>query len=96
AIGLTRIIIGIVLAAAGISVSTVPLVLRGQIAAGAAAGAVMLLIIALAMLGPWLVSLSMRLIGSVLRRLSSAGFLASANAAANSRRLASAILPIAL
>ncbi len=96
AISLTRIIIGIVVAAAGISVSTVPLVLRGQIAAGAAAGAAMLLIIALAVLGPWLVSLSVRLIGSVLRRLSSAGFLASANAAANSRRLASAILPIAL
>ncbi|MFK0239329.1 FtsX-like permease family protein [Microbacterium sp. NPDC090281] len=96
AIGLPRIITGIVLAAAGISVSTVPLVVRGQIAAGAAAGAAMLLIIALAVLGPWLVSLSVRLIGTVLRRLSSAGFLASANAAANSRRLASAILPIAL
>ena len=96
AIGLPRIITGIVLAAAGISVSTVPLVVRGQIAAGAAAGAAMLLIIALAVLGPWLVALSVRLIGSVLRRLSSAGFLASANAAANSRRMASAILPIAL
>ncbi|MFK3677161.1 ABC transporter permease [Microbacterium sp. NPDC090218] len=96
AIGLPRIITGIVLAAAGVSVSTVPLVVRGQIAAGAAAGAAMLLIIALAVLGPWLVALSVRLIGTVLRRLSSAGFLASANAAANSRRLASAILPIAL
>lgn len=96
AIGLPRIITGIVLAAAGISVSTVPLVVRGQIAAGAAAGAAMLLIIALAVLGPWLVSLSVRLVGTVLRRLSPAGFLASANAAANSRRLASAILPIAL
>lgn len=96
AIGLPRIITGIVLAAAGISVSTVPLVVRGQIAAGAAAGAAMLLIIALAVLGPWLVSLSVRLLGAVLSRLSSAGFLASANAAANSRRLASAILPIAL
>lgn len=96
AIGLPRTITGIVLAAAGISVSTVPLVVRGQIAAGAAAGAAMLLIVALAVLGPWLVALSVRLIGTVLRRLSSAGFLASANAAANSRRLASAILPIAL
>ena len=84
------------LAAAGVSVSTVPLVVRGQIAAGAAAGAAMLLIIALAVLGPWLVALSVRLISTVLRRLSSAGFLASANATANSRRLASAILPIAL
>jgi putative ABC transport system permease protein len=95
-IGLPRIITGIVLAAAGISVSTVPLVVRGQIAAGAAAGAAMLLIIALAVLGPWLVSLSVRLIGTVLGRLSAPGFLASASAETNSRRLASAILPIAL
>ena len=95
-IGLPRIITGIVLAAAGVCVSTVPLVVRGQIAAGAAAGAAMLLIIALAVLGPWLVSSSVRLIGTVLRRMSSAGFLASANATVNSRRLASAILPIAL
>lgn len=96
AIGLPRIITGIVLAAAGISVSTVPLVVRGQVAAGAAAGAAMLLIVALAVLGPWLVSLSVRLVGTVLRRSSCAGFLASANAAAHSRRLASAILPVAL
>lgn len=96
AIGLPRIITGLILAGAGVSVSTVPLVVRGQLAAGAAAGAAMLLIIALAVLGPWLVGLSVGAVGAVLRRLSSAGFLASANAAANSRRLASAILPIAL
>ncbi|WP_435748672.1 FtsX-like permease family protein [Microbacterium sp. PMB16] len=95
-VGLPRKITGIVLATAGISVSTVPLVVRGEYAAGASAGAAMMLIVALALLGPWLVSLSVRLIGVVLRRLSAAGFLASANAAANSRRLASAILPIAL
>jgi len=94
--GLPRIIAGIVFATAGISVSTVPLVVRGENAAGASAGAVIMLIVALALLGPWLVSLSVRLIGSVLRRMSAAGFLAAANAAANSRRLASAILPIAL
>ena len=96
AIGLPRIITGIVLAAAGVSVSTVPLVVRGELGAGAAAGAAVLLIVALAVLGPWLVALCVRLIGPLLRRVSSAGYLAASNAAANSRRLASAILPIAL
>lgn len=95
-IGLPRIITGIVFATAGISVSTVPLVVRGEYAAGASAGAAMMLIVALALLGPWLVALSVRLLGAVLRRMSAAGFLAVANASANSRRLAAAILPIAL
>lgn len=95
-IGLPRIITGIVFATAGISVSTVPLVVRGEYAAGASAGAAMMLIVALALLGPWLVALSVRLLGAVLRRMSAAGFLAAANASANSRRLAAAILPIAL
>ena len=94
--GLPRIITGIVFAAAGVSVSTVPLVVRGEAAAGASAGAAMMLIVALALLGPWLVSLTVGVIGALLRRTSAAGFLAAANAAANSRRLASAILPIAL
>ena len=95
-ISLPRIITGIVFATAGISVSTVPLVVRGEYAAGASAGAAMMLIVALALLGPWLVALSVRLLGAVLRRMSAAGFLAAANASANSRRLAAAILPIAL
>lgn len=95
-IGLPRIITGIVFATAGISVSTVPLVVRGEYAAGASAGAAMMLIVALALLGPWLVALSVRVLGAVLRRMSAAGFLAAANASANSRRLAAAILPIAL
>ncbi|GAA1145874.1 ABC transporter permease [Microbacterium natoriense] len=95
-IGLPRIIVGIVLAAAGVSLSTVPLVARGEYARGAAAGAAMVLIVALAVLGPWLVGLVMRLLGAVLRRTTAAGFLAAENSIANSRRMASAILPLAL
>lgn len=95
-IGLPRIIVGIVLAAAGVSLSTVPLVARGEYARGAAAGAAMVLIVALAVLGPWLVGLVMRLLGVVLRRTTAAGFLAAENSIANSRRMASAILPLAL
>lgn len=95
-IGLPRIITGIVFAAAGVSVSTVPLVVRGDAAIGASAGAALMLIVALGLLGPWLVAVCARLLGPVLRRLSAPGFLAAANANAASRRMAAAILPIAL
>ncbi|WP_407358857.1 ABC transporter permease [Microbacterium sp. LTA6] len=95
-LSLGRLITGIVFAAAGLSISTVPLVVRGQSAAGAAAGASIILIIALALLGPVLVSFTVRFIGAVLRKTSAAGFLASANGTVNARRLASAITPIAL
>lgn len=96
AISLGRTITGIVFAAAGLSISTVPLVIRGQSTAAAAAGASIILIIALALLGPVLVTFTVRGIGVVLRRVSAGGFLASANGTANARRLASAITPIAL
>lgn len=95
-IGPPRTIAGIVFAAAGVSVSTVPLMLRGDAAVGASAGAAIMLIVALALLGPWLVALCVRLVGPALRRSSAAGFLAAANTAASSRRMAAAILPIAL
>lgn len=95
-IGLPRVITGIVFAAAGVSVSTVPLTVRGDAAVGASAGAAILLIVALALLGPWLVALCVRLVGPVLRRSSAAGFLAAAHTTAGSRRMAAAVLPIAL
>ncbi|WP_431864453.1 ABC transporter permease [Microbacterium paraoxydans] len=95
-IGLPRVITGIVFAAAGVSISTVPLTVRGDAAVGASAGAAILLIVALALLGPWLVALCVRLVGPVLRRSSAAGFLAAAHTTAGSRRMAAAVLPIAL
>ncbi|KYJ96765.1 FtsX-like permease family protein [Microbacterium sp. CH1] len=95
-IGVPRVITGIVFAAAGVSISTVPLTVRGDAAVGASAGAAIMLIVALALLGPWLVALCVRLIAPVLRRSSAAGFLAAAHTTAGSRRMAAAILPIAL
>ena len=95
-IGLPRIITGILFAAAGVSISTVPMTVRGDAAMGASAGAAILLIVALALLGPWIVSLCVRLVGPALRRSSAAGFLAAAHMKAGSRRMAAAILPIAL
>lgn len=95
-IGRARMITGVVLAAAGVILSCIPLVIRGQSAAGAAAGASIILIIALALLGPLLVNRVVRLAGALLGRLSAPGFLASANGTADARRLAAAITPIAL
>ncbi|PRB01961.1 FtsX-like permease family protein [Microbacterium sp. MYb64] len=95
-IGRGRFVSGGILAVAGLAVSAVPLFARGVAAAGASAAAALMLIVALALLGPWLVALVMRAAAPLLSRLSAAGFLASANGIASSRRLAGAILPIAL
>lgn len=95
-IGVTRTVIGAVLAVAGLGLSVLPMFLRGQAASGAAAGAAIMLIVALALLGPWLVAGVVRGIAPLLRRTSAAGFLAAANGVAGSRRLAGAILPISL
>ena len=95
-IGPARFVSGGILAVAGLAVSAVPLFARGVAAAGASAAAALMLIVALALLGPWLVALVMRAAAPLLSRLSAAGFLASANGIASSRRLAGAILPIAL
>ncbi|KJL32882.1 ABC transporter permease [Microbacterium azadirachtae] len=95
-IGRARFVSGGILAVAGLAVSAVPLFARGVAAAGASAAAALMLIVALALLGPWLVALVMRAAAPLLSRLSAADFLASANGIASSRRLAGAILPIAL
>lgn len=95
-IGLARFVSGGILAVAGLAVSAVPLFAHGVAAAGASAAAALMLIVALALLGLWLVALVMRAAAPLLSRLSAAGFLASANGIASSRRLAGAILPIAL
>ncbi|TVU64693.1 FtsX-like permease family protein [Paenarthrobacter nitroguajacolicus] len=95
-IGRARRITGIALGAAGLLLSAVPLAVRGQSAAGAAAGAAIILIISLALLGPVLVAFAVRWIASLFHWKSASTYLASANSAANAPRLASAITPIAL
>lgn len=94
--GRARFVSGGILVVIGLAVSAVPLFARGVAAAGASAAAALMLIVALALLGPWLVALVMRAAAPFLSRMSAAGFLASANGIAGSRRLAGAILPIAL
>lgn len=68
----------------------------GDGAAGAALGVVMLLMLAVALLGPLVARLCAGLFGLPLRGAGPAAGLAAANSRTNARRLASAITPIAL
>ncbi|KAF3463482.1 FtsX-like permease family protein [Streptomyces sp. Tu 3180] len=68
----------------------------GGDAAGAALGVVMLLMLAVALLGPLVARLCAGLFGLPLRGAGPAARLAAANSRANARRLASAITPIVL
>lgn len=96
-IGRGRTITGVILAFVGLLASAVPLVVPGTIAVAGPAAAALLLIVAVALLGPQLVRVAIALFGGPLRHLrSAAAFLAAANARSNSRRLAAAIIPLAL
>ncbi|WP_290367606.1 ABC transporter permease [Rhodococcus spelaei] len=96
-IGWGRLVTGVVFGAGGIATSLLPMVLPGQAAIAGAGASAMLLVIAVALLGPVLVGGAVRWFGGPLRRSASPSFvLAAANAGTRSRRLASAITPLAL
>jgi putative ABC transport system permease protein len=96
-IGRGRTITGVILAIMGLLASAVPLVIPGTIAVAGPAAAAILLIVAVGLLGPRLVHIAIAIFGGPLRHLRSAStFLAAANARSNSRRLAAAIIPLAL
>ncbi|WP_308491611.1 FtsX-like permease family protein [Microbacterium terrisoli] len=97
AIGLGRTITGVILGIFGLFASAIPLVVPGTIAVAGPAVAALLLIIAVGLLGPRLVRVAIAIFGGLLWPLRSApSFLAAANARSNSRRLAAAIIPLAL
>ncbi|WP_281444307.1 ABC transporter permease [Paenarthrobacter nicotinovorans] len=95
-IGRKRCVTGIAFGAAGLLLSTLPLVVKGQAAAGAAAGAAIILIISFALLGPVLVRIAVRGVGRVLGHLSVPVFLAMKDGTVNARRLTTAVTPLAL
>ncbi|WP_408897042.1 FtsX-like permease family protein [Nocardioides sp. R1-1] len=94
--GRARLAVGTAIIGIGLAVSLVPVWVRGEEAAAASASATLVLMIGAAVLGPALVSGAVRLVPAALGRTSSAVLLATANGRANSRRLASAVTPIAL
>ncbi|WP_436697778.1 FtsX-like permease family protein [Nocardioides sp. BYT-33-1] len=96
ALGTARIATGLALVASGLVLSLIPIWIRGEAAAGASAGAALVLIIGAALLGPRLVTVAVRAAQAMLGRTSPAALLATTNGRVNSRRLAGAVTPIAL
>ncbi|ROZ49897.1 ABC transporter permease [Rhodococcus sp. WS3] len=92
-----RIVTGAVLGVLGLSMSVLPAFLPGEAAAAGAGSSALLLIFSVALLGPLLVRAIIRAVGGPLRRSTRAPrVLAAANAESHSRRLSSAIVPLAL
>ena len=87
---------GALMIAGGVALSVVSHQLDGSSAAVTSIGVVMLLLSAVALLGPAIARAATAVLGLPLRRGTAASSLAAANSGANSRRLASAITPIAL
>lgn len=88
---------GVLLAVAGLGSAGTAATQSGQAAALAASGAATSLIIAVALLGPWIARVSMRVLGAPVRRAGGvSGFLAARSAAAHNRRLGAALTPIVL
>ncbi|GAA1991525.1 ABC transporter permease [Amycolatopsis minnesotensis] len=97
ALGKARAIAGGVFLALGVGASTVPLFLHSQIAGALSGVAALLFVIGLALLGPKVVALAVRVIAGPLSRLSRVGgYLAAANTSANTRRMAAAVTPLML
>ena len=96
-LGKGRIVTGVVLLSIGLIASMLPLVFAGLLGLTAAASAALLNIVGVALLGPKIVGLALRIVSPLLRHSSSASaVLASASASAHTRRLSSAIVPLAL
>lgn len=92
-----RIITGAAFGVLGLSMSLLPAFLPGDAAAAGAGSSALLLIFSVALLGPLLVRAVIRAVGGPLRRSTRASrVLAAANAESHSRRLSSAIVPLAL
>ncbi|MFF2747024.1 FtsX-like permease family protein [Kitasatospora sp. NPDC058048] len=94
--GRVRTVLGLVFAAGGAAAAAVANSLDGVQAAQTALGVVMCLMMAVALLGPWLARAAAVILGAPLRAGGAPGSLAADNTRANARRLASAITPIVL
>lgn len=96
-VGRGRTITGIALGVGGLLASAVPLFVPGTLAIAGPAAAALFLIVSAALLGPRLVHWATGAFGAPLRHSKApSAFLAGANALSNSRRLAAAIVPLAL
>ncbi|MFZ3416317.1 FtsX-like permease family protein [Arthrobacter sp. 3Tela_A] len=96
-LGRGRIITGLSLLGGGLVAALLPAAVPGSAGLAAAASSILLLVIGAGVLGPWIVTGSLKLMAPLLRRSTSASLvLAGAGADAFPRRLAAGIVPLAL
>jgi putative ABC transport system permease protein len=92
-----RVTAGLVALAMGTGASVLPIFLPGEVAVAGAAGSALMMVVGVALLGPRLVEVAIRLIGGPLRSAAPVGgYLAVANVTASARRLAVAVTPLVL
>lgn len=95
--GRKRLVIGLVLCLVGVAASALPMLVKGEAAAGGVGSTILLLVVAVIVLGPKIASASTSFLGPIVRRFSGAsGYLASVQTSSNSRRLGAAITPLVL
>ncbi|MER2134433.1 MAG: ABC transporter permease [Arthrobacter sp.] len=96
-LGRGRIITGLSLLGGGLMAALLPAAVPGSAGLAAAASSILLLVIGAGVLGPWIVTGSLKLMAPLLRRSRSASLvLVGAGADAFPRRLAAGIVPLAL
>lgn len=92
-----RTVTGLTVLLAGLSSAGTAALQPGEQAAMAAGSAALALVIACALLGPWIARAATRLLAPPARKLGGAGgYLAAASTTAHARRLGAAITPVAL
>ncbi|MFF1462724.1 FtsX-like permease family protein [Streptomyces sp. NPDC058330] len=95
--GRFRTVAGLLLALAGVSSAGLATTQGGQAAALAASGSATSLVIAVALLGPRIAEVAVRVLGAPMRRSAGvSGFLAARSGAAHTRRLGAALTPVVL
>lgn len=96
-LGIPRLLLGLAALAGGCVLLSLSMSMQGDSAAGTAAGVAMVFLCAIGLLGPLIAKLGVALLGLPVQWLSRVGgFLAAVNSRARSRRLASAVTPVAL
>jgi putative ABC transport system permease protein len=95
-LGVWRTLIGLIFLAGGLTMAMLPFWVSGESATALAVMSVLVLVIAVALLGPPIVMAAIVLLSPFVRMFSVGGYLAAKNTRANSRRLASAVTPLVL
>ncbi|MEV7119553.1 FtsX-like permease family protein [Kitasatospora griseola] len=94
--GAVRAVIGALFTAGAVALAVAAANVAGATAANLALGVVLCFLVAVGLLGPWLVRGAVGLVGVLLRAAGASASLAADNARTSSRRLASAAVPIVM